>query len=351
MEQEMLKRKSVYIVYTGGTIGMKKNSRGIFEPESGYLESLMAENPLFRNRELPLYTINEYTPLLDSSNMKPENWMSIASDIKEHYDSYDGFVVLHGTDTMAYTASALPFMLQGLNKPVIVTGSQVPLCEVRNDAVGNLVTSLMIAGGDHPITEVVLCFGSKILRGCRTMKVHGESFEAFDSPNFPALGSVGVDIKINSGLMRKKSEAQKEKLEVMPIGEPIVAALRLFPGISARVLENILRPPLKGLVLEAYGTGNGPDRDAQVMEVIRAATSRGVVIVDCTQCLTGTVNLSLYKAGSVLSEAGVISGFDMTSEAALAKMYYLFSRYGTPEEVICEMQKNLFGELTPPSTV
>ena len=339
-------RKSVYIVYTGGTIGMKKNAQGVYEPTSGYLEALMAENPTFQDPQLPHYQIHDYHPLLDSSNMKPENWMKIANDIKDNYQEYDGFIVLHGTDTMAYTASALPFMLQGLNKPVIVTGSQVPLCELRNDAQANLVTALMIAGGDYPINEVCLFFGSKLLRGCRSMKLHADSFDAFDSPNFPPLGTIGIDIKINTKLMRRQAPVDHNKLQVHPIKEPVVAALRLFPGISARVIENILQPPLKGLVLEAYGAGNGPDGDEAIMEAIRQATQRGVVIVDCTQCLTGTVNLTIYKAGSALAEAGVVSGFDMTSEAALVKLYYLFSRYEDPKQVRDKMQQNLFGEMT-----
>lgn len=343
----MAPKKSVYIVYTGGTIGMKKNSGGAFGPERGYLESLMAQNPLFRSSDLPRYRINEYSPLLDSSNMRPENWMRIARDIKEQYHRYDGFIVLHGTDTMAYTASALPFMLPGLQKPVVVTGSQVPLCETRTDAVGNLITSLLLASGAYSITEVVLCFGSKILRGCRASKLYGESFEAFDSPNFPALGTVGIDIKVNTQLMRPGSQGHTYELRLQPMGEPVVAALRLFPGISARVLTNILKSPLKGLVLEAYGAGNGPDRDGEILEVIGEACERGVVIIACTQCLTGTVNLSLYQTGSALAQAGVISGLDMTSEAALAKLYSLFSRLGDPGEIRELMQQDLHGELTP----
>jgi L-asparaginase len=191
--------KHVYIAYTGGTIGMKKTAEG-YVPVPGYLQKQMQRLPELDSSALPAYTIREYDPLLDSSNMTPDDWLKIADDIASHYDRYDGFVVLHGTDTMAYTASALPFMLQGLQKPVIITGAQIPLCELRNDARDNLITAMLIAA-DFAIPEVCLCFGSKLLRGNRAIKVDADGFDAFDSPNFPALGTVGIEIKINWDLV------------------------------------------------------------------------------------------------------------------------------------------------------
>ena len=337
-------RKRVYIAYTGGTIGMQRTRDG-YSPEPGYLQQQMSAMPELTHRSMPSFTIHEYDPLLDSSNMTPREWVKIARDIAEHYDHYDAFLVLHGTDTMAYTSSALPFLLHGLGKPVIVTGSQIPLCEIRNDARENLITSLLIAA-NHPVPEVCLYFGGKLLRGCRAVKVSADGFAAFDSPNVPPLGNVGIDIEINWEDVRRPRA--KQKFEVQPmVGRVVVSALRLFPGITPELVRNVLRPPLQGLVLEAYGVGNGPDHDAELLDAIADATSRGVVIVDCTQCLEGSVMLGEYAAGSALARAGVISGFDLTAEAALAKLYYLFGRGYAPERVKREMQKDLRGELTP----
>jgi L-asparaginase len=335
--------KHVYIVYTGGTIGMQRTERG-YLPVSGYLQELLEAMPEFQHPNVPEYTLKMYHPLLDSSNILPDDWWVIARDIAEHYEKYNGFVVVHGTDTMAYTASALAFMLQGLSKPVILTGSQIPLSELRNDARDNLLTSLLIAA-NYSIPEVCLYFANKLLRGCRAVKVSADGLDAFASPNFPPLGTAGVDVVID----------WKHVLPAPPPGTPLntqhlkqsyVGALRLFPGISARVLHNILQPPLQGLVLEAYGVGNGPDRDHQFLEVLSEAAGRGVVILDCTQCLQGTVDLDDYATGTALKDAGVISGYDMTSEAALTKLFYLFSIGYSPDEVKEKMAVSLRGELT-----
>ncbi len=335
-------RKRVYIAHTGGTIGMNRTRDG-YSPVPGNLQKQMESMPEFRHESMPEFTIHDYDPLLDSSNMTPREWVKIARDIAGHYDDYDGFIVLHGTDTMAYTASALPFMLDGLAKPVIITGSQIPLCEVRNDARENLITSLLIAS-NHNIAEVCLYFGGKLLRGCRSVKVSADGFAAFDSPNFPPLGNVGIDIEINWPLVRPA--ANGGRLRVQELAAPVVSALRLFPGISPELVRNVLRPPLQGLVLEAYGVGNGPDHDHEFIATLKDATARGVVIVDCTQCLEGTVDLSEYATGSALARAGVISGFDMTAEAALAKLYYLLSRGDPPDAVKRDMQRDLRGEMT-----
>src|SRR5258706_11174685 len=240
--------------------------------------------PELKHPSMPLFKVHEYAPLLDSSNMTPREWVAIARDIGDHYDHYDGFVVLHGTDTMAYTTSALPFMLQGLGKRVVVTGSQIPLCEVRNDARENLITSLLIAA-NYDIPEVCLYFGGRLLRGCRAVKVSADGFAAFASPNVAPLGAVGIDIEINWDLVRKPRPRQKMRVE--ELASPVVSALRLFPGISPELVGNVLRPPLQGLVLEAFRAGNGPDHDEAFLAALSGATSRGVVIVHSARGLEG----------------------------------------------------------------
>jgi L-asparaginase len=234
----------------------------------------------------------------------------IANDIAAHYKEFDGFVVLHGTDTMAYTASALPFMLQGLQKPVILTGAQIPLCKVRNDARENLVTALLIAA-NFKIPEVCLCFGDKLLRGNRAVKVDADSLDAFESPNFPALGTVGIEININWDLVLPPAKTRKP-LTVNTLNEARVAGLRLFPGISIDIVKNFLQPPI------------------------------------CTQCLKGTVSMEDYATGAALAKAGVISGFDMTLEAALAKLSFLLNQKLPVAKVKKMMQTDLRGELTRP---
>ncbi len=335
-------KKRVCILYTGGTIGMKPTPQG-YAPEAGYLERVMASMPDFSSPEMPAYVIYEYSPLLDSSNMGPRHWLAIARDIAEKYHEFDGFIVIHGTDTMAYTASALPFMLEGLAKPVVLTGSQIPLCRVRSDGRDNLVTALMVIAL-APVPEVCLCFGNRLLRGCRATKVDAAGFQAFDSPNYPDLGHIGVTIRPHLELLLPKRAVNG--LTVHPLSDARVGALRLFPGISAELLANVLRSPLQGLVLETYGLGNGPSNDTEFLDVLTEACERGVVIVNCTQCLRGTVDQSGYEAGSALARTGVVSGADMTPEAALTKMIYLFSLGLSPDEIREHMPRNLRGELT-----
>lgn len=334
-------KKKVYIIYTGGTIGMKPTEDG-YAPAKGFLREQMEAMPELKHDDMPEYFIHEYDPLLDSANMTPDNWMEIAMDIYNNYYEYDGFVVLHGTDTMAYTASALAFMLEGLAKPVVITGSQIPLYEIRSDGRVNLITAMQIAA-NYKIPEVCLYFGDKLLRGCRSVKFSADRLHAFTSPNFPPLGTVGVDIKINWDLVLP---FPNRDFKVQRLRQHNIAYLRLFPGISAAVVENMLRIPLEGLILETYGLGNGPDKDKELMEVIKNAVDRGVVIVACTQCVHGIVNLREYAAGMALAKAGVVSGYDMTGEAALAKMLYLFSKGFSSGEVRDMMQRNLRGELT-----
>jgi L-asparaginase len=337
-------RKKVYIAYTGGTIGMKSTEVG-YVPATGYLEKLMNNIPELKSDILPDYHICEYEPLLDSSNMTPDDWLKIANDIAAHYKEFDGFVVLHGTDTMAYTASALPFMLQGLQKPVILTGAQIPLCKVRNDARENLITALLIAA-NNKIPEVCLCFGDKLLRGNRAVKVDAEGLDAFESPNYPAIGTVGIEININWDLVLPPAKTRKP-LKVNALNEARVAGLRLFPGISIDIIKNFLQPPIRGLILQTYGMGNAPE-DLKLISAFKAANDRGVVIVNCTQCLKGTVNMEDYATGVALAKAGVISGFDMTLEAALAKLSFLLNQKLSVAKIKKMMQTDMRGELTQP---
>lgn len=342
MNGEGAKRR-VYVAYTGGTIGMVRTPEG-YAPSPGYLQERLEGMPELQDPRMPAYEVHEYEPLLDSSNMTPAHWVKIARDIADHYDDFDGFIVLHGTDTLAYTASALPFMLQGLRKPVILTGSQIPLYEVRNDARENLITVLLLAA-DYPIPEVCLYFGDKLLRGCRSTKVDAVGFDAFASPNYPPLGRVGIDVQIDWQAVLPPP-TMPDTLELRPIGGAQVGALRLFPGLSAETVARVLQPPLQGLVLEAYGVGNGPTDNGAFMAALEEATRRGVVIVDCSQCLKGSVALDGYATGSALARAGVLSGYDMTAEAALAKLFYLFSRDYPPETVRRLVQTDMRGELT-----
>lgn len=334
----------VCILYTGGTVGMKKTPNG-FAPAAGYLEQQMAALPEFANPTLPEYTVYEFSPLLDSSNMTPGDWLKIAHSIAEHYNDYDGFVVIHGTDTMAYTASALAFLLSGLRKPVILTGSQIPLSEVRSDAVENLITALLIASS-APVPEVCLYFGGKLLRGCRAIKVNASGLNAFDSPNYPPLGIAGIDLLLNWNAVSPPPPPETP-LFVENHVQPLVGVLKVFPGIQPWMVHNFLQPPLQGAVLEAYGVGSAPDSDVQLLQAFEQATQNGIVVVSITQCRQGIVKLESYATSSTLARAGVIGGADMTTEAALAKLFYLFGMEYPPAKVRKLLPVSLRGELTP----
>ncbi len=336
-------RKKIYIANTGGTIGMKKTTGG-YTPEPGYLETLLKQHIEFQAEGMPQYHIHDCTPLLDSASMSPDNWLAMAKDITARHTGFDGFVLLHGTDTMAYTASALSFLLDGLEKPVILTGGQIPLCETRNDSLANLVTAMQIAAY-YNIPEVCLFFNHRLLRGNRSVKIDANAFMAFDSPNFSPLGKVGIDIRIHWDRIRPMPHIKKDVV-VPDLKRSRVAALRFFPGISAEIMKNIMAPPLQGLVLETYGVGNGPTDNPKLMAAIEGAVKRGVTIVNCTQCLRGRVAMQSYTAGKALRDVGVISGLDMTTEAALAKMVFLFGCQLDVSEVREKLQSNLCGELS-----
>ncbi len=343
-------KKKLLIINTGGTMGMKPTERG-FRPAQGFLETQMARMPELHDETMPEFVVKEYDPVLDSANFTPLDWQRMAGDIADHYQDFDAFLLLHGTDTMAYTASALPLMLEGVDKPVILTGSQLPLCLRRNDARENLITAMIIAT-EFPVPEVCVYFGSRLLRGCRTTKASTSNFDAFDSPNEPPLGLVGTHIQVFARRIRQRPPADRTQkaLAVRDIRPAKLATFRLFPGVTPDVLDNVLQTPLQGMVLESYGAGNGPSNDRAFLSTLRSAVERGVTIVNLSQCQHGGVSQNDYATGRALTDVGVISGGDMTVEAAITKLMFLFSQNLSVDQVKRQMAKNLVGELSEPLT-
>ncbi|CAH0533851.1 L-asparaginase 1 [Vibrio stylophorae] len=335
-----MERKHIYIAYTGGTIGMVRSDHG-YVPRAGYMEKQLADMPEFHRPDMPRFTLHEYAPLIDSSDMTPQDWQRIANDIYAHYDQYDGFVILHGTDTMAYTASSLSFMFENLDKPIIITGSQIPIGELRSDGQSNLLNALHIAA-NYPINEVTLFFNNKLFRGNRSTKAHADGFDAFDAPNMAPLLEAGIQIQLQRGTEINKKPAGD--LILHQITPQPVGMVMLYPGISAEVIRNFLRQPVNALVLLTFGVGNAP-QNQELLELLTEASSRGVVVVNLTQCFSGRVNMGGYATGCALADAGVISGHDMTPEAALAKLHYLLSQPIDVEQVRQLMQQDLRGEL------
>ena len=332
--------KRICIIYTGGTIGMERSENG-YQPGKEPFANIMARISDFSSPELPEYDVIEFSPLLDSSDVTVSEWNKIGHTIYEHLDEYDGFVVLHGTDTMAYTASALSFILQDLPKPVILTGSQIPLCEIRSDAKDNLIASLLIAASGK-VHEVCLYFAGKLIRGNRAIKMSADSFIAFDSPNYPHLAEAGIDIKYRESVLMKKSE---KPCVLKELDEEPVGVLKIFPGIHIELFEHIITKKLRGVVLETFGAGNVPNYCAALTQIIQKAYENGTIVVVCSQCPTGTVSLGTYAASSCLKRAGAVSGKNMTTEAAVAKLYYLFSCGYSKNKIKELMEVNLCGEL------
>lgn len=336
--------KKVLITYTGGTIGMKPGPEG-FAPVPGYLTALLQTMPELHHPSMPSFDVYEYPDLLDSANMTPAEWVRLAKHIAAHYDDYDGFVVLHGTDTMSYTSAALSFLLRGLGKTVVVTGSQIPITEVRSDAREQVITALQIAG-TYEIPEVCLYFNNRLLRGNRAVKVNATGLDAFDSPNYPALADIGIDITVHWE-RTLPSPTETDDLHVYDLQPVAVGGMRIFPGISAAVVRNFLMQPVQGFVLETYGVGNAP-ADPALLAVLQAACERGVVVVNVTQCLRGMVKMQQYATGGKLAKVGVVSGLDMTPMAALAKLFFLLSRGYSTAAVRRLITENLRGELSVP---
>lgn len=339
----MSEKKRIYIAYTGGTIGMKPSKNG-FVPVAGYLSETIKNMPEFYHHDMPEFEIHEYEPLIDSADISPRAWQELAVDIQQRYQEFDGFIILHGTDTMSYTASALSFIFESLSKPVIITGSQIPLSQLRSDARVNLLNALYIAA-HHPINEVCIFFNNQLFRGNRTTKQHADGFGAFVSPNYPVLLEAGIEIKNVAGQAQKSINT---RLTIGHIEAKSIAILHLFPGLDWQVLDNLLKSPLQALVLLTYGVGNA-QQDPLLLETLKSASGREILLINCSQCLKGSVNMGGYATGHALSNAGVISGLDMTTETVIAKLYYLLSQ-DLPYKVVKELiTTDLRGELTTPS--
>ena len=331
----------VLIINTGGTIGMAQTPNG-YSPVPGYFRSELERIQELEHENMPKWDMVEMSPILDSSNITVNEWNKIGELIRNNYEAYCGFVIIHGTDTMAYTASALSFMLKNLDKPVVLTGAQIPLCELRSDGRDNLITSLVIAS-EAVVKEVCLYFGGKLLRGNRATKFSADKLIAFRSYNFPYLAEADISIKYNRGLLRKTTGEpfELQKLDNVPIG-----VLKIFPGIQFGLFESMIAEKLKGMVFETFGSGNVPGNGGELIPIIKNSLNHGTVIVVCSQCPQGTVSLGTYETSSGLKNAGAVCGSDLTTEAAVTKLYYLFSCGYSAEEVKRYMETDIAGELT-----
>jgi L-asparaginase len=341
----MSPKTSILIIYTGGTIGMIRDPRsGILKPFD--FGDLYTHFPVLRNFNFNL-DFHSLDPLLDSSNMTPSFWAKLAEVIRSRYDSYDGFVVLHGSDTMAYTASALSFMLENLSKPVILTGSQLPIGVIRSDGRENFINAIEIAAaceGNCPIVpEVAICYDNMLYRGNRTTKFNAENFGAFLSVNFPPLAEIGVHIKYRRDLILPTPTAS---LQVRPLIDSHIAVLKLFPGITAEAVAAILDTKgLQAVILETFGAGNAPTFQ-WFLDLLKEAIRKEIIILNVTQCKGGTVEMGKYETSAELQNIGVIGGADITTESAVAKLMYLLGAGYSQMEVARFLQTPMRGEMT-----
>jgi L-asparaginase len=335
---------NIFIIYTGGTIGMVKDEEtGSFVP---FDFELIARNLPDLSRLNYKLTVHSFTPIIDSSNMNPTVWIEMANIVQQNYDHYDGFVILHGSDTMAFSASVLSFMLEGLQKPVILSGSQLPIGEIRTDARENLMTALEIASaqvdGKSLIQEVCILFDNKLFRGNRSFKYNSAKFEAFRSPNYPVLVEAGIHLKYNMEALLDNST--KDFILHTKLDDS-VAVLKLFPGMSAATIKTILSSNVRSIVMETFGSGN-TTTDQWFLDLLKEAIDSGKNILNISQCQVGSVELGRYETSQGLKAIGVLNGYDMTFEAAVTKLMYLQGELENQQDVAYWIERDIRGELT-----